>query len=168
MDSIHGRTSRGQSWKCIRMQYFAFAISKFYRGWHPQTLVAGGATPSRTFPQHGAGLRRRCCHPHVTPVLGAYILRASSVSETFRRPCLQLSTDCCCPGQRDDNALNRNRPRERLCICNRFSPLWWTSRRHHQPGLSNSITLYSIAVTNTTAACWRKYVTISRFFVNFC
>jgi len=37
--------------------------------------------------QHGAGLRRRCCDPHVTPVLGVYILRASSVSETFRRPC---------------------------------------------------------------------------------
>ena len=64
MDSIHGRTSRRQSWKCIRMQYFAFAISKFSRRWHPRTLVAGGATPSRTVPQHGAGLRRHCCDPH--------------------------------------------------------------------------------------------------------
>ena len=46
------------------MQYFVFAVSKFSRGWHPRTLVAGGATPSRTLPQHGAGLRRRCCDPH--------------------------------------------------------------------------------------------------------
>ena len=57
-----------------------------------RTLVAGGATPSRTLPQHGAGLLRRCCDPHVTTVLGAYILRASSVSETFRCPCVTLIT----------------------------------------------------------------------------
>jgi len=51
-----------------------------FPGVTPRTLVAGGATPSRALPQLGAGLHRRCCDPHVTPVLGAYILRASLVS----------------------------------------------------------------------------------------
>jgi len=54
----------------------------------PRSLVEGAATPSRN--QHGAGLRRRCCDPHVTLVLGTYILRASSVSETIRRPWYRL------------------------------------------------------------------------------
>ena len=66
---------------------FRICNFKIFPGMTPRTVLAGGATPSRTLPQHGAGLRRRCCDPHVTPVLGVYILRASSVSETFRRPC---------------------------------------------------------------------------------
>jgi len=43
---------------------------KIFPGMTPPDPRCGRATPSRTHPQHGAGLRRRCCDPHVTPVLG--------------------------------------------------------------------------------------------------
>jgi hypothetical protein len=34
-----------------------FTISKIFRGLYPRTPVAGGATPSRTHPQHGFAVR---------------------------------------------------------------------------------------------------------------
>ena len=82
----------GTELKMHQNAVFRICNFKILPGMTPQTLVAWGATPSRTLPQHGAGLRRRCYDPHVTPVLVAYILRASSVSETFRRPWSFFST----------------------------------------------------------------------------
>jgi len=62
------------------MRHFTFAISKFSRGdtaghrLREGRPPAGGATPTRTFPQEClqpcAGLRPRCCDPH--PSWGLY------------------------------------------------------------------------------------------------
>ena len=67
----------GEGWKCIRMQNFAFAISTF-------SLLT---PPSRIFPSTSFSRARGCVPVAVTHVRHeVYILRASLVSETFRRP----------------------------------------------------------------------------------
>ena len=67
------------------MQDFAPAISKFSRGDTPGLSLREGRPPPAPSPslQPYAGLRPPIAVTHIRP--GAYILRASSVSETFRR-----------------------------------------------------------------------------------
>jgi hypothetical protein len=78
--AIRYRTSPLNALASIKV--FAITISKFCVGTY------GRGDPSRTLPQHCTRMRPRCCDQWPHP---SSWLRASSVSETFRRPCIATS-----------------------------------------------------------------------------
>jgi len=70
------------------MQDFAFAISKLSRGDTFGLPLPEGRPPPAPFPSTAFSRARGVASVAVTHIRpGVYILRASSVSETFRRPC---------------------------------------------------------------------------------